>query len=164
MKYAFVRSGSEFSYTNHTCIIDKTGKVIGIGAAFSSDAMLGFTLSAIKMIFSFYGIVQGLKVMIRGLKTEKVIPPPKGNTEVIAHLGVQPDLRGQGLGSKLIHHFIEVARAKGRATVSLDVSIENPKAQALYERLGFQIQKENVSNLKNQFSYVANHYKMFKKL
>ena len=164
LKYAFVRPGSEFSFTNHICIVGDNQEVVGIGAAFSSDVVKGFTFSAIKFIFSFYGIWEGMKVIQRGLSIEKVIPPPKGNTEVLAHLGIRPDLRGRGLGSKIIHYFIKEAQKKGRTTASLDVSVENPKAKALYERLGFKVKEENVSNLKNKFSYVANCYKMFRNI
>jgi len=162
LKYAFVRSGSEFSYTNHTCMIDEAQEVVGIGAAFSEEDVNGFTFSAVKYIFAHYGFFKGLKVVHQGLQVEKVIPPPKGNTEVLAHLGIRPDKRGLGLGTQLIDYFIDAARKKGRATASLDVSVENPKAKALYDRLGFVVTSEGVSNLKNEFSYVANHYKMFR--
>lgn len=160
LKYAFVRPGSEFSYTNHTCLESVNREVVGIGAAFSSDAVKGFTFSAIKFIFSFYGIWLGFQVLLRGLNIEKIIPPPKGNTEVLAHLGIHPDLRGHGLGSKMIHYFTKEAQKKGRKTTSLDVSFENPKAKALYDRLGFRVEKESISNYKSKFSYVPNHYKM----
>lgn len=165
LKYAFVRPGCEFSFTNHTCLVSNNQEIVGIGSAFSSDVTTGFTISAVKYIFSFYGFWKGMKVLKNGLNIEKIIAPPKGNTEVLAHLGIRSDYRNQGLGSRLVDYFIKEAQKKGRTTVSLDVSVENPRALALYQRLGFKITKENISNIsnyKNKFSYVANHYKMHK--
>ena len=162
LKYVFVRQGSEFSYDNHTCMIGEDGYVIGIGAAFGSDRALGFTLAAVKYIFGFYGLWSGIKVIRQGLAIEKIITSPKGATEVLVHLSIQPELRGRGFGSKLIYHLIEKAKLKNRETASLDVSFENPKAMFLYKRMGFEVTKENLSNLKNEFSNVADHYKMHK--
>jgi len=42
----------------------------------------------------------------------------------------------------------------------LDVSEENLRAKALYDRLGFKVTKKNISTLKNNYSYVANHFRM----
>ena len=91
LKYAFVRPGGEFSYTNHTCVIQDE-QVVGIGAAFTGKDVNGFTFSVIQSILSFYGIWKGAKVLLRGLQVEKIIPPPEGNTECLAHLGIRPSL------------------------------------------------------------------------
>lgn len=160
LKYAFVRPGSEFSYTNHTCVIDGEGDVVGSGAAFSEKEANGFTIKAIQYIFGFYGLWQGIKVIKRGLAVEQIIAPPKGQTEVLVHLGIRPDRQGRGFGSKMIQYFIENAQSKNMATASLDVSVENEKAMALYKRVGFKVTKKNPSSLRNQFSYVADHCKM----
>jgi len=164
LKYVFVRSGSEFSYDNHTCVIGTDGGIVGIGAAFGKGSMFGFTMAAIKYIIQFYGIWQGIEVIKRGLAIEKIITPPKGNTEVLVHLSIKPEFRRRGLGSQLIRYFEEKAKAKNRESASLDVSAENKNAMFLYERMGFEISKENISNLRNEFSYVADHYKMHKTL
>lgn len=164
LRYAFVRPGCEFSYTNHICVLDDSQNVIAIGSTFGSKEVNSFTFTAIKFIFSNYGIRKGIQTILRGLEVEKIIPPPKGNTQVLAHLAVLPEWRGKGIGSKMIIHFLTEAKKKGRATASLDVSLENLEAKALYDRLGFIVENEAVSNLKNEFSYVANHYKMVKAL
>jgi len=164
LKYVFTTSGGEFSYTNHTCVLDKGDNIIGIGGAFGSEMNSKFTINAIRYIISFYGLWNGIKVIRRGLAIEKIIAPPKGNTEVLVHISVIESLRGNGIGSKLIQHFIEKAKFKKRSTVSLDVSEENPYAKALYERLGFATTKKNISSLKNKYATVPNHIKMHKAL
>lgn len=50
---------------------------------------------------------------------------------------VDPDQRGQGIGSHLLEAIIEYAQAKGYQYVRLDVVDTNPRARQLYERKGF---------------------------
>ncbi len=52
-------------------------------------------------------------------------------------IGVRVDVRGQGVGSALLHALIELARRDGYAALSLSVDRNNP-ALHLYERFGFQ--------------------------
>ncbi len=52
---------------------------------------------------------------------------------VLLFVAVNPDLRGQGIGGKLIEHSLR--ECKG--AVKLHVEYDNP-AKRLYERLGFQ--------------------------
>lgn len=162
LKFIFVKEGSEFSYTNHICMINDQQEIIGIGSHFGEDAVKGFTRSAIQHIFSFYGIINGCKVLRRGLQVEKIITPPKGDTEVLAHLAILSSHQSKGHGSTLMQHLFKIAKQRGKSTVSLDVSHENHRAKELYEKTGFTIMKRSVSKLKNKFSYVADHDKMYK--
>ncbi len=52
-------------------------------------------------------------------------------------IAVDANLRGQGVGTQLLHGVLEFARAHGYQTVRLDVVDSNPRARQLYERLGF---------------------------
>lgn len=57
-------------------------------------------------------------------------------------IGVVPEYRGRGLGSRLIKELIAVAAAQGRRRLSLSVASENP-AIRLYEKLGFRRYRKN---------------------
>ncbi|MCX6083517.1 MAG: GNAT family N-acetyltransferase [Caldiserica bacterium] len=57
----------------------------------------------------------------------------------VAFVGVDPLQQSVGIGSSLIERSIQTARASGCSCVELDVDVDNPRAQALYERLGFHI-------------------------
>lgn len=52
--------------------------------------------------------------------------------------GVDPQARGKGLGSMLFKAIIEKASGQGFGKAGLIVDIDNPKAEALYLRLGFR--------------------------
>jgi ribosomal protein S18 acetylase RimI-like enzyme len=63
--------------------------------------------------------------------------PPQ--TRYIANLAVHQAHRGNGIGTQLLLQCIATAKAAGANTVFISVSIDNPKAQKLYESLGFRI-------------------------
>ena len=50
---------------------------------------------------------------------------------------VRPELRGQGLGARLIRYAIEQCEAEGLLRLILLTDGDNVKAQRLYERAGF---------------------------
>ena len=55
----------------------------------------------------------------------------------IGDLIVTPDQRSQGVGSAMIAHLIEAARERGIVRVEIGAALSNPRALALYKRLGF---------------------------
>lgn len=159
LRYAFQDGAGEFGYRNHVVgTID--GKVVCAGTGFTGEDGLSFTLSAVRQIFSFYGILSAPSVIIRGLKIEEVIKPPSKDLYVIAHLGVSPELRGQGIGTQLVNHLLSPEFTAGCPTVALDVAVTNPRAEALYERMGFTVTKLCKSNLSNEYGTVADLRRM----
>lgn len=56
----------------------------------------------------------------------------------IDSLGILPEYRGQGLGSKLLTAMCDHAHKNGHSLVGLLVDYNNPKAEALYHKLGFK--------------------------
>jgi len=50
---------------------------------------------------------------------------------------VVPTEQGKGYGKKLLHHFIEQAKAKGAVKIWLEVRAKNISAQMLYMNAGF---------------------------
>ncbi|MFC7307652.1 GNAT family N-acetyltransferase [Streptomyces monticola] len=53
-------------------------------------------------------------------------------------LGVAAELRSRGIGSALIRAAEELARERGLPAIGLGVDTANPRAAALYERLGYR--------------------------
>ena len=158
LRYAFVREGGEFSYQNHYSLYDKE-QMVGVGSVFNTKQASSFTVADALNIFRFYKF-SSFGAIKSGLQVEQLILLPKKEEIVIGHLGVEPELRGKGYGTKLIDLLKERADKNANSRWVLDVSEENPRAMALYERLGFKTTKKNVSTLKNKFSYVANHFRM----
>lgn len=55
---------------------------------------------------------------------------------------VAEEARGLGIGTALIGAICDEGRARGHAAVRLEVVDSNPRARALYERLGFVVTRE----------------------
>ncbi|WP_218222226.1 ribosomal protein S18-alanine N-acetyltransferase [Nesterenkonia sp. Act20] len=53
-------------------------------------------------------------------------------------LAVAPEMQGRGLGTRLLGLLVDAARARGAEQILLEVRADNPGAQALYLREGFE--------------------------
>jgi len=158
LRYAFPKGPGEFGYRGHVMgVVD--GKVVASGMAFSTDTSFSFFIAAASQILGFYG-PRAVGVIRRGLAIERVVQLPKKGEHYIGHIGVAPELRSHGIGAQLMNHLLEQGQALGREKATLDVSVENPRAQALYERLGFRVTAEMESDLSNEFGTVVNHRRM----
>ncbi|MDP2650103.1 MAG: GNAT family N-acetyltransferase, partial [bacterium] len=60
-------------------------------------------------------------------------------TGVVEHIVTHPDIRGKGLGRKVMEKIIEEARKKGLSRLVLTSNPTRKAAHRLYKRLGFQI-------------------------
>jgi ribosomal protein S18 acetylase RimI-like enzyme len=156
---AFRDGGGEFGCRNHVVgVLD--GAVVATGAAWDGRSNLGFTLSAARQIVRTCSLAAGIAAMIRGLRVESIVQPPNSNTWYVAHLGVQPALRSRGHGEALVAHLLEAGRQRGHTRAALDVATTNPRAQSLYEHLGFVVTAERASKLANVQATVPSHRRM----
>ena len=54
-------------------------------------------------------------------------------------LGVDPDLRGKGIGQRVLSAGLSYLRRRGVDTVELTVDASNRPARLLYETFGFEV-------------------------
>ena len=66
-----------------------------------------------------------------------LIPMGDGVFE-LSKMAVAPELRGQGIGRRLLLHAIDQARRMGASSLFLGSSTKLPNAVRLYESVGFQ--------------------------
>ncbi len=57
----------------------------------------------------------------------------------LVNIAVHPDLRGKGLGRKLLNHLLQEAESREAEKIFLEVRPSNQAAIGLYERLGFKV-------------------------
>ncbi len=60
----------------------------------------------------------------------------------IRHIQVAEDCWGQGYGKRIVSDAIQLARERGRAVLTLNVTKSNERAMRLYAGLGFQVAQE----------------------
>lgn len=68
---------------------------------------------------------------------------PKGGELVLDGIAVSSASRGRGIGGAMLGELISFAASSGYSVVTLNVIDTNPRARALYERLGFKPVKVN---------------------
>jgi len=66
---------------------------------------------------------------------------PKGDEIYLDGIAVLAGVRGRGIGTRLLAEVTDIARRHGKSFVRLDVVDTNPRAQALYERVGYRVTK-----------------------
>jgi ribosomal protein S18 acetylase RimI-like enzyme len=74
---------------------------------------------------------------------------------------VLPDQQGKSIGKLLLHHVIDLVKAKGAKTLLLNVN-RNNKAKEFYEHLGFKVISEEDIDIGE--GYFMNDYIMSYKL
>lgn len=158
MRKAFTQGSGELGFRNHT-VLEIDGAIIAAGACFDSSDNLSFSLAGMRQIIHFYGLSRGAQVIRRALAAGTVVPPPVKTQLYVGHLGVSPDFRGRGIGESLLKQLIRCKRREHRVAV-LDVSVENPRAQQLYQRMGFEVTGELASTLHSPFATIAAHRRM----
>ena len=147
---------SEVGHPTHTALLCN-GKLVGVGALWDGSYNRRFTVSGLREIISFYGFRRGVNVIQRALHTERVIKPAEKDIAYIGHVGVSPSHRGIGLGTSLMRQLIAQAQEQGFKTCALDVSARNPKAQKLYEHLGFVVKRATKAQYQSRFGDVIEH-------
>jgi GNAT superfamily N-acetyltransferase len=71
-------------------------------------------------------------------RTDLARPRLAGSAWHLVAMWVSPGHRGQGIADRLVAAVCDLARARGGTQVALWVADTNPRAQAVYRRLGFR--------------------------
>lgn len=156
LRASFVKGDGEFGYRDHYVAIDNDEIVALVGMRSAQDN-LKYTLSAASNIFKFYGLSNGLRVVSRGLRFERIVSPPHKDVLSLHNLGVKEGLRGKGYGRQLIAWFMQEAGKQNVTAVGLDVAETNPRARALYMGLGFTVKSITLGKLSNQYGRGVTH-------
>lgn len=83
--------------------------------------------------------VERAGVPVGSLRGE-LYPLSEGRRELyISHINLRPELRGAGLGTRLVQHLARWAPTVAVDAVTLDYMADNPKVAPFYARLGFEI-------------------------
>ncbi len=142
LQNTFVGGTAFFGWRNHrVALLD--GEIAAVAAAYDLPAYLRLSVQHLAQVWRFFGARAFASRMRRGMQLQALMPAPGLSMHYLADFGVREDLRGRGIG----HHFLEyqtaLARAAGRRCLALDVSTDNPGAQALYARFGLQVIRRN---------------------
>ncbi|CAM5714850.1 GNAT family N-acetyltransferase OS=Streptomyces alboniger OX=132473 GN=CP975_33495 PE=4 SV=1 [Streptomyces alboniger] len=108
------------------------GRLVGLAGYQHGGRSL--TQGSARAVLRAYGHLRGLHRLLLLALFERRPAPGQLLMDGIA---VDADLRGRGVGGLLIEEVAAVAAERGCRQIRLDVIDTNPRARALYERLGF---------------------------
>lgn len=130
-----------YSYENTFVAVNNLDDIIGSVTGYNGD--------------EFETLRQPLLDLMQKRYQNDLIPEAEteGKEYYIDTVAVSPMAQGQGIGSKLLQHVIEHAKTNDYKQIGLLVDTENPDAQKLYERLGFQLGK-NVELVGGQYNHM----------
>ncbi len=121
LKNLFEQEGNQYSYKN-AWVYEENNTVIGSVIAYDGALLHALRAPVLALIRSSYGI-------------DIVLEDETAEGELyIDTLSVLPTAQGQGIGSKLIQHLKNVTTQP----IGLLVDVQNPEAERLYTRLGFE--------------------------
>lgn len=105
-------------------------------AAFEADTAGRAADGAVLVALDAHGGVVGTASVLRaGTRYSRVARPGEAEVRLIS---VDPAVQGGGLGAALTRASLEAALEWGASALVLDTGSRNTRAQALYERLGFE--------------------------
>jgi len=144
---AFVKSNNEYSFEN-VMMIEYESKIVGTVSGYTYAEKEGFK----KNILSQFPRGAKLRIMmfsVVGNVLSRFLGPRGKEDYYLQSIAVSSQIRGKGLGQRLLKHCSEIAIKKGSKTLSLDVSSKNENAINSYKKFGMEI-----------FSYWPNFLKL----
>ncbi|RZU54214.1 acetyltransferase (GNAT) family protein [Krasilnikovia cinnamomea] len=137
----FLRGRGIFGHAHQLVALADDGRVVATLTAYPGRDYRRLSLRTLRS-----AAVLGPRALARAVRRTAALAhlfaPPGRDSLFLANLCVAPAVRSRGYGSALMAHARTLAPAQGLATVEFDVSFANPRAQRLYERLGWEVTGE----------------------
>ena len=121
-----VRSDTQYSY-NNTLVATIEDNIVGICVSYD-----GALLHLLRQPFIDAAQQEW------GMDHSSIPDETQAGELYIDSLAVDPDYRGRGIASLLLRATIDKSRTLGLPSTGLLVDVGNPKAEALYNKVGFQ--------------------------
>lgn len=134
---AFVKPNNEYSFENAT-MIEYKSNIVGMVLGYTYAEKAGFQK---RILFQYPG---GSKLRIRmfsvlGNVLSRFLGPLGEEDYYLQSIAVSSQMRGKGLGQRLMKFSSEIAKKKGSKTLSLDVSGKNENAIKSYKKFGMEV-------------------------
>lgn len=142
LAHVFALSGGRFSWRRHDVAVDARGEIVAVMAAHDGRRIVADDPHIVWTLLRYFGPLRTVPMLIRGLILETELSKPKRVQTLVAHCATRVDARGTGVFTALFAHALSGPAAIERGLDSerdivLDVLVSNPRAAALYRRLGF---------------------------
>ena len=127
---------------DHTAVATREGELVGMVGMTARDGPYRGGLMDVpwdpRHNRDLLGLVGAVRAVV-GLRLAE--HRPEAGELYIDGIAVAPAARGLGIGTMLLDEAHAIASEQGMRWVRLDVIDTNPRAQALYDRLGYKVTK-----------------------
>lgn len=135
MKNLFQQPRNLFSF-EHSCFIEVNGKIAGMSLGYNWEKKRR------EKLYTGLLLVKYLKWSLFArffdwLKVQNMMRKVGENKYYLQNIAVYHELRGLGLGKKLLFEIEREAKKTGSNKIVLDVETSNKRAFKLYERIGY---------------------------
>jgi GNAT superfamily N-acetyltransferase len=122
-----------------TVVAEIDGRVVGV-LQYTIGEGVNVTLAHLRLALRVTGLARLVWSLPRLLARRRVDLPPPSGVFYVAELHVDPALRGQGIGGRLLDWADDEARRIGHRRLALTTYATN-EARRLYERHGYRVTK-----------------------
>jgi ribosomal protein S18 acetylase RimI-like enzyme len=134
---AYVKTNNDYSYEN-TYFIEYDNSIVGMISGYSKPQKDGFDDKILKR--SVAGSKIKIKIFsITGRILSHFIGPKSNDEYYIQAIAISSDMRGVGLGQKLLNYIERFCLENGCSVLSLDVSSKNTTAIKAYNKFGMKV-------------------------
>ncbi len=129
---------NSFGYEHIHVVTDEGENILGILISFCGrETSLWWDFKNYFKVLKFYDF---LKYAVKGTLINELLTASVGkNDYYLSNIAVDPQFRGQGIGTYILENAFKAADKKGCKRVLLDVTLHNEGARRLYERFGFKV-------------------------
>lgn len=160
LRFALEREEGVFSHRQHH-VAEHEGRIVGSLMLHGGIDNNVLAMGNVKTIIRCFGALGCVPIMMRGLRMESMLKPPPSDCAYLGHLGVDASVRGQGVGVRLLEYANAWSRDEGYQKLVLDVAATNTRAEALYQRQGYQrIEHRAFPHRRPGMPQVPDHYRM----
>lgn len=133
----FVANDGAFSH-KRVIVAEREGTLVGAVACFPAKDKNAIFARTARPVLKALPARDWPTLAMRGVRIAPFGDGIPEDSLYLSQIGVDPSARSQGIGSLLLDAVFAHAKSLGLARVSLHVSIDNPRAEALYARHGFR--------------------------
>lgn len=148
----FLQQRNRFAYP-FTDVLEVNNAPAGLLQSYSGQMMQQLARPMGRQMLALNGLAAFVQFLWKSLPLA-VIREVETDEYFINTVAVLPGFQGQGIGTHLLLYAEEKAKEQDLLKCSLSVAIDNDRARALYESLGYQVVKTTrLSRMERQIGY-----------
>jgi len=138
LRKLIIAKNNAYSHENIYVAEDDDGSVMGVLVGFRGDYLsLAKEAKIFNETLQFKDVLK--LIFIKPIYDKITASSIENDDFYIGNLAVNPNIRGHGVGTKMLKSSLEIANHKNCKRVLLDVIFTNIRAKNLYTKIGFKV-------------------------